>query len=185
MSPQPLSGEKGNTERYEGGAAVVIICAYEEGWSSLGTSPWQLLWSLCLWGEVAQRRGCTPQRLVVKWVPKEYNSIHYLHIRHTNYFQERTKMIRWLVNATINNGSNNQLFETFKKQAAATQMWPLAAFFCFSSLFRHVRNTDCFQERKVIMKLLFWKVVNQLSFIICKFQVLKLDSLLFFTKPTQ
>lgn len=48
MSLQPLSGKRG-TQRdmgdggEEGGGVVVIICAYEEGWSSLVASSRQLL----------------------------------------------------------------------------------------------------------------------------------------------
>lgn len=100
---------RGGTQRdmKGGGGVVVIICAYEEGWSSLGASSWQLLWSTCLWGEVAQRHGCTPQRLAAKWLPKGYNNIHYLHIRNTNYFWERTsgevisRSVNWHKNDSV------------------------------------------------------------------------------------
>lgn len=50
-------GRKGR----RGGGVVVIICAYEEGGSSLVASSRQLLWSSCLWGEVAETRVCSPE----------------------------------------------------------------------------------------------------------------------------
>lgn len=61
-----IEWEEGDTERYGGGrggggGVVVIICAYEEGGSSLVASSRQLLWSSCLWGEVAETRVCSPE----------------------------------------------------------------------------------------------------------------------------
>lgn len=42
-----IEWEEGGTPRdmkgWVDGGGVVIICAYEEGWSSLGASSWQLL----------------------------------------------------------------------------------------------------------------------------------------------
>lgn len=39
-------------------------------------------------GGKSQRHGCTPQRLVVKWLPEVYDNIRYLHTRNANHFKK-------------------------------------------------------------------------------------------------